>query len=333
MSSRSSFRDGYLSGESFSSERPSSVALRRLDLLILGVSEQSRCCEITKAGQHECSNTVVLGVNDQNEFATKLIDYAGPELPKKDLLQDTADDDEVLVRLKNKVRSLYIDKGEPLKVGVDLTCVSAYVSLGLVAYLMETGIACKFSAFYAEGSYPEESAIEDEHDLFTAGDWKPVAIPDLRYPWILQPNRMYVVAVGFEGNKTLRLCERREADCIHVLFPDPGVSSEYVEWTRVRNAALIERFGIEDSELLRANAADAIEAWKTLTDRNVEDFDRCEVEYLCCGTKPHSLAIALRSLCTRQGVVSDIVADEKLPADVEPVGVYWRYEIRNGAAL
>ncbi|MDA0919256.1 MAG: hypothetical protein O2945_09320, partial [Planctomycetota bacterium] len=157
--------------------------------------------------------------------------------------------------------------------------------------------------------------------------------PCLRYPWILQPNRMYVVAVGFEGNKTLRLCERREADSVHVLLPDPGVSPEYVDLTRMRNAALVDRFGIADQDLLRANAADAIEAWKVLSEKNVEQFDRYEVEYLCCGTKPHSLGIALRSLCVRHGVVSDVVADERIAADVEPAGVYWRYDIRNLSAL
>ncbi len=70
-----------------------------------------------------------------------------------------------------------------------------------------------------------------------------------------------------------------------------------------------------------------------MTLRNVEDFENETVEYMCCGTKPHALGIALRSLCTGRGVVSDIVADEHLPTNVIASGVYWRYDIFDVSAI
>jgi hypothetical protein len=242
-------------------------------------------------------------------------------------------DSNALEELRHKVVELFRRLRRPLHVGIDLTCCPIYYCLGLMAFLFNNGIARRLSLFYAEGEYPEASGREESHELFTAGEWEAVAIPGLQNPWIPRRSRLYLVSVGFEGYKTLRLCERREPDRVVILFPDPGVLPEYVDRTDEQNKLLLDRFSVKENSIIRANAADAVAAWKALTERNAERFDDNTVEYLCCGTKPHSLAIGLRSLCTKQGVVSDIVAEEHLSPNVKASGVYWRYDIFDLSAI
>jgi hypothetical protein len=339
----SEFRDANLHAISARAVTPSEATLGICDVVVLSPSLQERCCKIIDSGSIATELNILIGGRKADlspvttDFAAanlkRLCDFASTARHSVDLSAADRTDSKTLQDLRHEIVEAAKRLRRPLDVGIDLTCCPIYYCLGLIAFLLNNGLTRRLSLFYAEGEYPEESIGDNCHELFTAGEWEAVAIPGLQNPWVPKRYRMYLVSVGFEGYKTLRLCERREPDKVALLFPDPGVRTDYVSRTLQHNQLLIDRFSIREDNILRANAADAVEAWKVMTTRNSEDFASSTVEYLCCGTKPHSLAIALRALCTKQGVVSDIIADEHLPTSVKASGVYWRYDIFDLSAL
>ena len=338
------FSVGAIHGRSVCTNRPAEASLGNCDVLILSLGPQERCCAIASSDSTAALKSIIVGEtsdfqsNDPDaeqrikEYYNRLLHVAGSNV-EPSLSGSPQARHQTLHSAIKHIKDAYQSAGRPLDIGIDLTCCPLFHALGLVAFVLENSFARKVSFFYAEGEYPAPTEDDGWHELFTAGDWDVAAIPGLQNPWSPRSSRRYVVSVGFEGNRTLRLCDRREPDSIVVLFPDPGIREEYADRTRRQNAAFFERFGLVDENFLRANAADAIEAWKILTDANLSCERKYSIEYLCCGTKPHALGLALRAFCSRQGVVSDIVADERLLTNVVEAGVYWRYDLRNTAAL
>ena len=189
------------------------------------------------------------------------------------------------------------------------------------------------AVFYAEGDYPEETTELQKHELFTAGGWDVIPIPSVEGEWSPEKERAYLVSVGFEGSKTLRLISRAEPDLVYVLLPDPGVKEEYVARALAQNSSLIDMLRDESEDIVRANAGDAIEAWKKLDEAAVEDRRAANFYYACCGTKPHSLALALRASVLKHPAVLYIVPDRHKVVDVRPLGVYWRFDLRDMTSL
>jgi hypothetical protein len=342
------FRDGSLKAVSARSSDPKEVSLGKCDILVLSSSQQERCRKIVESDSRASMSTIVLRADGVSEATAS---SSVGELDTFHLISQhfaaTSRLEVITSRVRGEAQDLdrvikiiahaFNKNRGPLEIGIDLTCCPLFVCLGLIAFLLESGVVRRVRVFYAEGAYAVDPANEDPHELFTAGEWSAIAIPGLQYPWSPRRSRTYVIAVGFEGYKTLRLCDRREPDRVVGLFPDPGVYPDYVDRTLRANALLFDRYAVDTTagseSLIRANAADAVAAWKELTLRNPERFDDYSVEYLCCGTKPHSLAIALRALCTKQGVVSDILADQYLKPSVAASGIFWRYDISDLSAI
>lgn len=208
-----------------------------------------------------------------------------------------------------------------------------YLSFGLMSQAIGAGIADEVSLVYAEGNYPEEKSEEDRHELFTAGGWDVLPVPGLEGEWDPDKKRFYLVSVGFEGSKTLRLVSREEPDEVSILFPEPGVKPEYAVRTGKRNEPLFRRFRIAADHIIRANAGDAIEAWSNLAQASIENPEDQNVYYVCCGTKSHSLALALRALVLRYPALLYIVPDRHRVVDITPLGIYWRFNIRDMSSL
>jgi hypothetical protein len=220
-----------------------------------------------------------------------------------------------------------------LRLFIDLSTCPRFLSLGLASSTLASGIAQEVTFFYAEGNYPEEASEESRYELFTEGGWDAVPIPSLEGEWAPTKRRAYVVSVGFEGSKTLRLISREEPDDVYILFPDPGVRPEYVERAWDRNVALIRQLRDSESDVIRANAGDAIAAWKTLDHACKDKPEEQNVYYVCCGTKPHSLALALRAMVLRYPAVLYIVPDRHKVVIVDPLGIFWRFDIKDMTAI
>jgi hypothetical protein len=200
----------------------------------------------------------------------------------------------------------------------------------LIAGLIQLAITPTVTVFYAEAKYPEKQEKYSYTPLdrpFSIGQWRAVAIPFLQGTPDPLKKRYFIVSAGFEGLKTARILTKADPDRISILLPDPGTRPGYVEETWLRNRDIIEEYRVPNSQILRAPAGDAIAAWKTLEAHSLERPRSESTFYLCCGTKPHALGFALRALSLGFPTVLYNVPEKHGFMEVNPNGVYWRFEI------
>ena len=181
--------------------------------------------------------------------------------------------------------------------------------------------------FYAEGAY--DLGHGDSDIAFTGGHWSTVAVPFLSGYFEPSKPRHYLVSVGFEGEKTLRAVSRADPDRVSVLFPRPGVSPEYEKLTSAANEPLMREFLIPESQIINAPAADAVATWKTLAKAAILKPGRFNDYYLCCGPKPHALALGLNALADGRSAVLCNIPDEHRVHQTRPNGVFWTYELND----
>ncbi len=229
--------------------------------------------------------------------------------------------------------SVYREVGHSLRVFIDLSACPRFYSLGILAAGITSGIVHEVSFGYAEGVYPDELSEDHRHEMFTRGGWRAEPIPSLDGEWDPAEELVYLVSVGFEGSKTLRLVSREEPDHMAVLFPEPPVREGYEQRTYDNNKALFRLQGIKDDDLIKAHAADAVAAWQALREKVPETLLSKNCMSLCCGSKPHSLGLALHALTMPRIAVLYIVPDKHKVVDVKPNGVYWRFDVVDSSAI
>ena len=333
-------RQGFLEGSSSSNDSPELLAHGSFDFLLLASSWDKRCLCVTKSRDLRATHGALLLFDTRDDLGLR--DDHDPRLTH--FLRETVDSPSVIhgdstdtatvwSRLSEQVLTVARKYQRPLRIFIDLSTCPRYLSIGLAAEGLKSGIASEVTFFYAEGNYPEEESEEDQHELFTTGTWDSIEIPGLHGVWDPEKRRAYVVSIGFEGSKTLRLVSREGPDDVSVLFPDPGVKPEYVDRTARKNATLLKAFSVPDERIIRAAAGDAIAAWRALSVSTVDVPDEQNVYYVCCGTKPHSLALGLRAMVEDYPTVLYIVPDCHRVANTDPLGVFWRYDVRNVTAL
>jgi hypothetical protein len=221
----------------------------------------------------------------------------------------------------------YASVGRPLDVLLDLSTCPRYYAMAFLAQGFSEGIVGRLTCFYAEGRYPPDPK-ELAVDQFTAGKWETHSVPGLAGTADPGSRRLYVVSVGFEGSKTFRAVSSDDPDRVVVLFPNPGVDPSYPERTREKNRLLFAEYGIEERQLINAPAGDAIKAWQALAAAAPAGEDENPF-YLCCGTKPHSLAMALHGLITERATVLYAKPAGHKEIQIEPSGVYWSFRLED----
>jgi hypothetical protein len=219
-------------------------------------------------------------------------------------------------------------KGDAINVLFDLSACPRFFPLGLLATGVAAGAIRTAYFIYNEAEYEEKQKTE----LFTRGSWEDVEIPG--FAGALNPGqpRVYVVSVGFEGAKTLRFVNRADPDRIAVLFPKPGYRDEYPERTWRQNQTLFSDYGIADlasQAVVTAPAGDAVRALQALSAAQLEGSGRENVYYLCCGPKPHSLALALRAITANAGVVLYPKPSAHRESEIRPSAEYWLYSVED----
>lgn len=218
----------------------------------------------------------------------------------------------------------------PLDIFIDLSTTPRYLTLGVLGTGFSNGLVRSVTYGYSEGRYSESGSIQE---IFTEGGWSAKAIPGLNGEWEPHQARHYVVSVGFEGLKTRQLITKNEPDRVSLLFPNPPVDKDYTKKTLTANQRLITDFNIENNSQMHAHAADVVATLKIMEDFNLEQFATENCMYVCCGTKPHSLAFAIRSLVKREPAVLYIVPESHSVVDVEPNGFYWQYKVTDCSSL
>jgi hypothetical protein len=334
------FRDGFLRGVSTAGSSPADLLRDRVDLMIAFSSWDSRSVAVTAADvlTAEESVLVLFDVRDQqglrDSHDRQLEEYLTRQARVTRILRGNSTElADVWSQLFVTIGELRQRLGRPIRLFVDLSACPRYYALAILANALGRGIASSICLFYSEGLYDDRHGDAERHEIFTSGRWSSVPVPGLVARWAPGKSRFYLASVGFEGAKTLRAVARADPDRVAVLLPDPGVRPDYAKRTRAMNDELFQQFQISDHCVVRAPAGDAIRAWQALSEAGLERPEEENSFYICSGTKPHSVALALRAMAHGSATVLYNLPDAHKVNDVKPSGIYWSFIIEDLSAL
>jgi hypothetical protein len=330
----SEYEQGYLKATSRRSDDVSTIVVGEFDLLVLFQSWDSRCVCISEAKDIRARHAAVIcfenrGVSGLRDLHDPIVSrFASEKAGTVHEIRGRSEDLEVVWDLlQAKLEELYVATGRGLRVLVDLSASPRYYALGLIAYGLRCGLIRDIACFYSEAKYQDAQPGIIHSNIFTIGRWEAVPIPGLLGCYAPEKSRHYLVSVGFEGSKTLRDVTHGDPDGITILFPEPGYEAGYIEKTRDTNTRLFKEYGQDESRWIKAHAADAIGAWLGLSQYASQTLEASNVSSLCCGTKPHSLALALHALATSSPTVPYNKPDRHKETRIVPNGVFWRFDI------
>jgi hypothetical protein len=328
------FRNGYLRVESMRDIRFPSVLTGHYDLGLFTASWDRRCLSILQAEAIDINHSVVLCFAKHDEFGFQknnegvLCDHLRSIGSVVHRIEDVSEDVEREWQKLWRTITQFVATAKPRRCLVDLSTCPRYYSLGLIAGLISTSMSSEISVLYTEGEYDKAAYQEDLTDVpFSLGRWSNLPIPFLHGEINPSRRRHYIVSVGFEGIKTARVLSRDDPERITIIYPIPGVLPEYDEEVRRRNADIVERFKIPSDQILSVAAGEAVAVWRELA-RASQSWERDEdLYFLCCGTKAHSLGMALHTLLARTPTVLYNVPDRHSFVDVEPSGHFAVFSI------
>jgi hypothetical protein len=312
------------------------------DLAFFASSWDSRCVEIEKQKNLNFDNSVLLLFERRDAYGYRdrhdkiLNNIVNKSKNEHYIITDKSEEiDNIWKQLKKIIYTVVYNKKKPINLFIDISTYPKYFALGIIAICLKLGFAKKIKIFYSEAKYGNEAKKVNEEEIeyiFTLGKWDTRAIPFLKSIHDPGKKKYYLVSVGFEGNKTMQIVNRKDPDRVSLLFPDPGYMNNYISKTYYENKELIDSYQIPEKHIIKANAGDAIEAWKILDQASPEKEKIENVHYLCCGTKPHAIALALRAICLEYPTVLYRLPEKHKFVEVEPIGRYWEYEVNDSSA-
>lgn len=326
----SEYKFGWLTASSVTGEQPQEVLNGDFDLAIASSSWDRRSTCITETS---ITAATAVGLFFDNKGTGNLRDAhdlvineflgtcARDYRPLKGRSEDLAG---IASQLTHVLEETVTQVGRPIRLLVDLSTCPRYFSLGTIADAFRRQLVRTCVVFYAEGRYPKTDGLEQ--DLFTLGELETVPIPGL--PGSVAPGRQrkLVVSVGFEGSKVLKAANAFDPDLVGALLPRPGVQPDYERRSQAAAERLIEAYQVQATDVLYAPASDAVAAWKILAENHPYDADQ-DISYLLCGTKPHSLAMALHSLTANKAGVFYLKPAAHRQVPTESLGKYWRFTL------
>lgn len=309
------------------------------DLFIFTAGWESRCIEIREYDNEKFNFNSAMIISFRygedlgylSEYMDKLKSFINVKIPNgkfHPIEHEPNDLDKITIDINNIINKIIFELKRPLKIGFDISSCPRYFILYLLGYCLENRLAQKLSFFYSEGKYSGD--IEDY--VHTKGDWKIIEVPNFEALYDPEDKKMFVVSAGFEGNRFRSLVAKYEPDTIGILMPDPGFNKEYTKKVEKECKPLIDDFNIPADSILRAPAGDAIAAWKALKAPSLNK-EKYHIAYLTFGPKPHILAMGIHGYLNKKISVTYRIPDGYTKMEVEPTGIFWRYDIKNLALI
>jgi len=331
----SASKNGLLAS-SFSAKNVSDIIFNDYDVLILTSSWDGRSTTLTKSKIDRVSNVILMlfddkddnGIRDKNdEF---LIKYAESISDKQYVINGLSTDvDCIWKKLFNYLILISNQYSRALKILYDFSCSPPYYSLTLLSTCFKYGIASVIDYFYNECTYPEKSdSLSLEEVAFTAGRWEAKNIEHMTGKVNPGSKNRFTVSIGFEGSKTLMILNEFEPDKVNVIIPCPGYSDQYVDRVRSANFELFKSFGVRDANEILSNAGDPVELWCKLSEKFKYEEEWNEY-FLCAGSKPHSLGLALASLTLDFPSLIYSLPQKHNFINVQPTSNCWLYTVNN----
>lgn len=236
-------------------------------------------------------------------------------------------------RMFNAIEEEANAKERPVKVFFDMSTASRYYVLSTLATALRSGIVSDFVFFYPEGEYFAAATEQSERGIFSGGKWETVAVPGLNGEFFTGKPYSLLVSIGFEGAKTLRVVNKLEPSQVSVLIPSPGFSEEYAKKTIEQNKRLIDDFVRTEDDTICAEAGNLVDALRKLQASEQGLSEQQNLVFLCCGTKPHSLALGIRAFEMETPLVYYNKPSRHIENATVATGRYWRYHIRDLSVL
>jgi hypothetical protein len=321
------------------SEDPAEIFGGEFDVALVVPSWDPRSAEVTR-GSLRCKlavvpllkNRGVTGHRNANE--DRLLTFLHGSADEVRDIDATSEDVEATFQaVFGAIQDIAKRVNRPIRVFIELTTCPRYLSLGIAAMLLRRGWAYQVAFGYTAGLYGVGPDTDPFDDVFTVGRWEAIAVPGLEGWHDPGKKRSYVVGVGFEGAKTYRLLASADPDRVAVVFPDPGVQSDYVDRANTENEELLTQYVIGDSDLVRAGAADVVATLATLEGAGLERAAEENVFYLMCGSKPQSLALALRAFYLESPAVLYPLPQRHRESRVSSLAMHWVYTVSDRSSL
>lgn len=325
------FSAGSVTASSFSGGSVSELLNDSFDMVLVCSSWDERCLAATEVSSLQTSEALILEFNQKDKHGLrakhdqKLQRFFRRRAPTSVVEGDVRNLRDTWRQLQVSLGQVANARGGGLRLLLDITTMPRFYSLAVLGAGLKSGAIAELSLLYSEGSYPDPPARGDV--AFTRGIWKATPIPTFEGEYDPGKGTFYLVSIGFEGGKTLRVVRRADPTRVVALLPDPGTHPDYAARTRADNRILLEEFVDPAEGLIRAPAGDAVAAWRALSETGAE---RPEIEnsfFLCSGTKAHSVALALRALHLEFPALLYNLPERHEVVNVRPSGVYWRYDL------
>lgn len=305
------------------------------DLFVFAAGWESRCIEISKydIGSFYFDSAIIISfrMDDKKgylpEYMEKLKSFAKTKISDSEIYSIEYEPNElekITGDIRKTIENLIKKLKRPLCIGFDITSCPRYFFLYLLGFCLNNGIAQKLSFFYSEGKY--EGDIKEY--IHTKGDWKIVEVSNFEAHYDPADKKLFVVSAGFEGNRFRSLIAQYEPDAIGILMPDPGFIQDYTKKVEHECEPMIEEFNILDNAIIKAPAGDAIAAWEALKAPALNKKGY-HITYLTFGPKPHILAMGIHGLLNKKISVTYRLPEDYTRLEVEPTGIFWRYDIKD----
>lgn len=331
MNPISTHRDLFLAASAYRAEGAPPVVGNEYDFVLAASSWDPRCLGLLDREDLRSHTAALLlfdnrgGSGRRDEHDAALRDFLSRRSEKVHEIAGASEDlDGIWARLSEVLAKTYAEVGRPLRVLIELSACPRYYSLGILGTALRERMLSTADLIYREAKYEPSQAAEQ----FTVGRWRTAAVPGLEGEYDPAGARHYVVSVGFEGEKTYRLVSGADPDRVSVLFPDPGFDPDYPARTRASNQLLLDDFGVPDASVVAAPAGDAVAAWSALASASLEK-DTDNAYYVCAGTKPHALALALRAAARGGPALLYVQPIEHRETAVEPRGPHWLFRVQD----
>lgn len=339
MNLRTSFNSAQFIGTSTSSDDPAALWGGEFQFAVVATSWDVRSTGISKAKNIRFQNCCIItpinrdtsGLRDKHDPV--MVEFCNNVSARVSALRiDSTELRDPWKTLKSEFWHAMREKGPRgnSKMFLDISACPRYLSLALVREALNSGLIDEIVIAYCEGIYPPtpRSYGGMEEISFKGGASQAIPVPGYLGDYEPSREKLFVVSVGFDGWKTLNQLCRKEPDQVAVLIGDPGVIPGYAERTRRANSALLERFAVLERDIIRADAGDAIAAWKALADWTLDARDQFNISFLCAGNKPHSLALALRAMSIGNVTLLYNRAARSEPVAVDFSGMFWSYSVK-----
>lgn len=302
------------------------------DLFIFTVGWESRCYEIKNYSSNDfCFNSaIIISFEHRGEKGyeqTYMDEIKSFVNEKTNEVEEIEEDPNNFKAIDEKIEiiteSLAKKLKRPLKIGFDMTSCPRYYFLRFLAFCLRNNLSKKLSFFYSEGVYKSEI----KEFITTTGEWKVIEIPMFTGSVDPEHKNLFIASIGFKGKRCKSLISNYEPEEIGILLPNPGYNDEYTKKAKDECDYVKKDFYIPEENITTAPAGDAVAAWESLKKKSLNK-ENYKITYLTLGPKPHVLAMGIHGFLNGY-ILTYRIPDEYTKMEVEPNGVFWKYEIKN----